>query len=86
MDAHKVAVQIAIKDEFLGCFRKANAQPGDMLSVEWLYNDFLPSLSAKEQQALEETINEMLTEGMIKYVDGPKVTYALTKKGKEMIC
>jgi DNA-binding HxlR family transcriptional regulator len=60
--------------------------PGDILSVTWLYEDFLPSLSDKEQQALEETINEMINEGLIKYVDGPKATYALTQKGKDILC
>lgn len=86
MGAHKEAIKLAIKDEFLGHFRKANAKPGDILSVAWLYNDFLPSLSGKEQQALEEIINEMINEGLIKYIDGPKVTYALTQKGKDLLC
>ena len=86
MGAQKEAIKMAIKDEILGRFRQANAQPGDLLSVAWLYDDFMPSLSEKECQALEEIINEMINEGLIKYVDGPKVTYALTKKGKESMC
>ena len=86
MGAQKEAIKLAIRDEFLGRFRKANAKPGDMISVAWLYDDFLPSLSEKEQHALEETINEMINEGLIKYIDGPKVTYALTQKGKEILC
>lgn len=84
MGKHKEAIKMAIKDEFLGCFRKANAKPGDVLSTDWLYSDFLPSLSDKEHQALEEIISEMITEGIIKYIDGPKVTYALTQKGKDI--
>lgn len=86
MGAQKEAIKMAIKDEILGRFRQTNAQPGDLLSVAWLYDDFLPSLSEKENQALEEIINEMINEGLLKYVDGPKVTYALTKKGKEIMC
>ena len=86
MGAQKEAIKLAIRDEVLGCFRRANSKPGDMLSVAWLYDDFLLSLSDKEQQALEETINEMINEGLLKYVDGPKVTYALTQKGKNILC
>lgn len=86
MGAQKEAIKLAIKDEILGHFRKADAKPGDILSVTWLYDDFLPTLSEKENQALEEIINEMINEGLLKYVDGPKVTYALTKKGKEILC
>lgn len=86
MGAQKEAIKLAIKDEFLGRFRKENAKAWDTLSVAWLYDDFLPSLSDKEHQALEEAISEMITEGLIKYVDGPKVTYALTEKGKDILC
>ena len=86
MGAQKEAIKMAIKDEILGRFRKANAKPCDMLSVDWLYNDFLPSLSDKENQALEETLGEMINDGLLKYIDGPKVTYALTKKGKASMC
>lgn len=86
MGAQKEAIKLAIKDEFIGRFRQTNAQTGDILSVAWLYDDFLPSLSDKENQALEEVISEMLNDGLIKYIDGPKVTYALTKKGKDIIC
>ncbi len=86
MGAQKEAIKMAIRDEFLGHFRKTNAKPGDIISVTWLYEDFLPSLSEKENQALEETVNEMINEGLLKYVDGPKVTYALTQKGKDIMC
>lgn len=86
MGTQKEAIKMAIKDEILGHFRKANAKPGDVLAVAWLYDDFLPSLSDKEQLALEEIINEMINEGLLTYVAGPKATYALTKKGKEIMC
>jgi len=86
MGAHKEAIKMAIKNEILCRFRKENAKPGDMLSVAWLYNDFLPSLSIKENQALEEILEEMIHEGLIKYIHGPKATYALTKEGEESMC
>ena len=86
MGAQKEAIKMAIKDEILGHFRKKNAKPGDTLSIPWLYDDFLPSLSNKEHQALEETLNEMIHEGLLTYVNGPRANYALTAKGKAIMC
>ena len=86
MGAQKEAIKMAIKDEILGRFKEANAKPCDTLAIAWLYDDFLPSLSDKEQQALEEALAEMINDGLIKYIDGPKVTYALTNKGKDSLC
>lgn len=86
MGAQKEALKLAIKDEFLGRFRKAKAKPGDVLPVAWLYDDFLPSLSKSEQLALEEVVSEMINQGLITYVEGPKATYALTEKGSEILC
>lgn len=86
MGEQKEAVKMAIKDELLGRFRAGNAKAGDTLSPQWLHNDYLPTLSAKEEQALEEVIAEMISEGIIEYVGGAKPTYKLTKKGEEMLC
>jgi len=86
MGTDKEAIKLAIKDEFLSRFKKADAKPGDTLSVAWLYDEFLPSLSKKEQLALEEAIIEMIHDGLIKYVHSPKITYALTQKGKDLLC
>lgn len=86
MGTQKESIKMAIKDEFLGHFRTTNAKPGDIIPVAWLYDDFLPSLSDKENQALEEIISEMIHEGLLEYIDGPRATYALTKKGHEIMC
>jgi hypothetical protein len=86
MGAQKEAIKLAIKDEFLGRFRKADAKAGDTLSVTWLYDEFLPSLGAKELQALEEVVNEMISQGLIEYLAGPKGTYVLTQKGEDILC
>jgi len=86
MGTQKESIKLAIKDELLGRFREANAKAGDVLSPEWLHNEFLPTLSAKEEKALEEVVAEMITEGIIAYVGGAKPTYKLTKKGEEILC
>ncbi len=86
MGKHKEAIKLAIKDEFLGQFRSAAAKAGDVLPVAWLHDDFMASLSTKEQQALEEIVSEMISDGLITYVGGPKPTYALTSKGESIFC
>lgn len=79
-------MKLAIKDEFLGRFRMAKAKEGDALSPKWLYEDFLPSLSREEEAALEETVAEMLHEGIIVGSGGAKPTYTITQKGVELLC
>lgn len=86
MGVDKESIKLAIKDEFLGRFRQMNAGEGDVLSMDWLYNDFLPSLSKKEEKILEETISEMINEGIIARADSRATTYQLTRKGQEMLC
>lgn len=80
------AIKLAIKDELLGKFRAMRANAGDILPSSWLHDDYLPSLSTKEEKAFEEIINEMLAEGLIEYIGGPKPTYRLTEKGKNILC
>ena len=63
-----------------------SAKNGDILSQTWLYDDFLPSLSAKEEAALAEVIDEMIAAGIIEYVGGAKPNYSLTEKGEAMLC
>lgn len=86
MGKHQEAIKMAIRDELLGRFRSMNAKAGDTLPAGWLYDDFMATLSDKEMEALEKTINEMIQEGLIEYVAGPKPTYALTRKGMDILC
>lgn len=86
MGKDKETIKLAIKDVFFSRFQKADAKPGDTLSVRWLYDEFLPSLTKKEQLVLEEAILEMIHDGLITYVHSPKITYALTQKGKDLMC
>lgn len=81
MGQHREAIKTAIKDEFLGHFRRLDAKPGDVLPVSWLYDDFMASLSPQELKALEEVVNEMIHDDLIEYVGGAKPTYSITDKG-----
>ncbi len=86
MGTDRESIKLAIKDEFLGRFRGMQAKEGDALSPDWLYNDFLPSLSRKEEKALEEIVGEMMNEGIIVQTSGRRPTYQLTRKGRELLC
>jgi hypothetical protein len=86
MGAQKEAIKLAIKDELFNRFKEEGIKNGFRLSTIWLHDDFLPSLSNKEQEALEEVITEMIHEGLIKYAHEPKATYILTEKGINILC
>jgi len=86
MGKQNEALKLAIKDELIGEFRVVGGRVGALIPTAWLYDDFLPSLSAKEEQAMEETTAEMIQAGIIAYVPGPQPTYQLTKQGAAMLC
>lgn len=82
----KEEIKFSIKDDLLGHFRSTGARAGDVLATDWLYNNYLPSLSPKEVNILEEAVNEMIHEGLLEYVGGKKPTYRLTEKGEKTLC
>jgi len=86
MGTQKEAIRLAIRDELLGKYREMHAKGKDVLSTDWLYGDFLLSLSKKEEAALEEEIAEMIADGLIEYVGGPKPSYRFTTKAKDLLC
>lgn len=86
MGKQNEALKLAIKDELIGEFRVVGGQAGALIPAGWLYDDFLPSLSVKEERALEEVTAEMIQAGVIAYVPGPQPTYQLTKQGAAMLC
>jgi hypothetical protein len=89
MGKHKEALKQAVTDEILGRLRRARDEGREeepVLDAGWLYNDFLPSLSRAEEEALEEALAEMLHKGIITRTDGRRPTYRLTKKGAVFLC
>jgi RIO-like serine/threonine protein kinase len=86
MGKQNEARKLAIKDELLGKFRAVGVRAGALIPTGWLYDEFLPSLSNKEEQAMEETVAELIKEGLITYESGAKPTYRLTQKGAETLC
>lgn len=85
MGTHREVIKLSIKQEFFEQFGRQQARAGDALSVAWLYDDFLPTLSKKELVALEEILAEMVNEGIIEHVREKRSTYRLTSKGATLL-
>lgn len=88
MGRQKEALKQAIMDEFLGRMRRAGNDAGREAELDprWLYEEFLPSLSPKEEAALEETLAEMIHGGLIVRTKGRRPSYRLTPKGADFLC
>lgn len=82
METRKDRLKRAIRKELLGRMATGQDRERGELSTDWLYGEYLPSLSAKEEVALEETIAEMVADGLIVAVQGRRPTYRLTGKGR----
>lgn len=82
----KQEIKLAIKDDLLEQFRKNAPEAGSLLSSDWLYNTYMPTLDARETKLMEEAVNELIQEGLIEYVGGRKPTYRLTEKGEQALC
>lgn len=81
METKKDRIKRAIRDEILARMTSGPDRESGQLSADWLYGEYLSSLSAKEEEALEETIAEMIADGVIVAVRGRRPTYRLTGKG-----
>ena len=82
MGTRKERLKTAIREELLARMSSGADKESGRLSMDWLYGEYLPSLSAKEEEALEETIAEMIADGVIVAVRGRRPTYRLAGKGK----
>lgn len=88
MGRQKESLKQAIMDEFLARMRRggSGADREAELDPRWLYEEFLPSLSPKEEVALEEVLAEMLHSGLIVRTGGRRPSYRLTPEGADFLC
>jgi len=82
MGTQKERLKTAIRDELLARMASGPDKESGQLSADWLYGDYLPSLSSKEVEALEEALAEMVADGVIVTVQGRRPTYRLANKGR----
>ena len=81
----KDRIKLAIRDELLGRFATGRESDDYVLAADWLYDEYLPTLTKKEERALEEVLAEMIGEGMIEHVGGRRPTFRLTAKGQQKL-
>lgn len=84
--AGKEEIKEAIRNELMGWFGSNGSKAGDVLSPDWLYNEYLVTLSAREEKILEETLGELIHAGLLEYIGGRRPTYRLTEKGAASLC
>lgn len=85
MGVHKEIIKASMKVEFLEQFTLQGKDRGATLSIKWLYQDYLPTLSKKELKALEEVLAEMIQDEILEYVTRGQPTYRLTSKGENLL-
>lgn len=82
MGTRKERIKTAIREELLARMSSGADRQSGQLAADWLYGEYLPSLSAEEEVALEETIAEMIADGVIVAVQGRRLTYRLAGRGR----
>lgn len=82
MTSGKSGRMAAIREELLARAAAGDVRTPGQLPADWLHEEFLPSLSAREARAVEEVLAEMLAEGLIEHVHGRRPTFRLTARGR----
>lgn len=78
-----LAPQNEVKEMFMNWFKKNNTI-GRIMSKQDVVKNVLTKLNAKQNDALEQAMNELKNAGLIE-VQEDGVTLVLTKKGSEFI-
>ncbi len=71
-----------IKNDILSKFKELNAGENHVIPPRWLSLIYFPTLNPKEQKVFEETIEDLITDGMVLPA---RDTIKLSKKGVEVI-
>ncbi|MEW6429318.1 MAG: hypothetical protein AB1568_14925 [Thermodesulfobacteriota bacterium] len=84
MTSGKSGRKAAIREELLARAAAGDVRTPGQLPADWLHEEFLPSLSAREARAVEEVLAEMIAEGLIEHVHvhGRRPTFRLTARGR----
>ena len=72
------SVGISVRDAVLSCFSGSQARTGDVLNARALQHKHMPHWNPKQKAALEPTLQQMETDGLIESKGG---SYFLTQKG-----
>ena len=74
-----------IKRDILDQFRAMDGEEDDVLSVEWLREEYLPVLDIFEKQDFEKAVRQLAAKGVLRYTRGAPPVLMLTEKGANLI-
>ena len=74
-----------IKKEILDQFRAMGGEEDDVLSKEWLRDEYLPVLDMFERKDFDKAIRQLAKKGVVKYEKGPVPILKLTEMGANLI-
>jgi hypothetical protein len=73
-----------IKREILDKFRSLGSE-NDTLPPNWLEVDYLTSLDNQEKKIFKQAIKELVSSGLVEYLEEPDDNLRLTQKGTDLI-
>jgi hypothetical protein len=74
-----------IKRDILDQFRAMDGEEDDVLSEQWLCEEYLPVLDIFERQDFEKAARQLAAKGFVHYVRGALPVLRLTEKGANLI-
>ncbi len=77
--------KITVKQKILDSFRELKIGAGEFLSRSAMDQQLLPALSDSERDALQETLEEMAVDGLLKPTDRDGDGWLLTESGEDQV-
>jgi hypothetical protein len=74
-----------IKKDILDQFRAMDGEENDILSKEWLKEEYLPVLDIFERKDFEKAVRQLAKRGVVEYEKGPVPILKLTEMGANLI-
>lgn len=75
-----------IKKDILDQFRAIEGEENDVISENWLIEEYLPFLNTYEKKDFEKAIRQLAAKGFLKYeMNGSVPKLKLTEKGANLI-
>lgn len=74
-----------IKKDILDRFRALEDEETDVLTEEWLLNEYLPQLNAHERKDFKRAVQQLAAKGFVKYDKKSGWKLQLTEKGADLI-
>lgn len=75
----------AIKRDILNKFRSINAESDETLPPGWLEEVYVRSLTSEEKKLFRKAVQDLISLGIVRNVEGPALNLSLSEKGEKLI-